>query len=296
MRGPAVERAARRREQALEIPRSGEDARLRRAANAKAAALETLECPLLALADLHGVEAMNIACWRSVDENEQTFGRAIWRLRPIVAILGADVDGRFKGKRATLRDCVELGFIIAGKQHVVPHQRKSLGASADRPGHGGERTGRLRQWRRRRRRALRSKQASGERCNIRVQNNRVRFEPLPTGKHDAARAAVLNEDRADLGVIAEPRAQLAREFAHRDRQLAHSAFDEPYALALDVRDEHQRRGRAKRGRTTVGRVSSEQLAKTRVLKMAREAAPHRTERVDIPEAANSRKTGATDKA
>ena len=64
----------------------------------------------------------------------------------------------------------------------------------------------------------------------------------------------------------------------RAGDLHHAAVHQPDAVLLDVRHQHQRRGRRERRRTAVGRVAREQLLQPWIVKAARQTVPQGTKR------------------
>ena len=101
---------------------------------------------------------------------------------------------------------------------------------------------------------------------------------------------------ARFGRVSERRAVADREVGESARDAMHSALDQPNALALDMRDQHQRCGRQEWGRSAIGGIAAEQLAQPGIPEVVVERAPHADERADLPEVAKAAKAEGGDQS
>lgn len=73
-------------------------------------------------------------CWR-VDEDQEFLGIAR-RDITVVAILGADIDGRLARELVVCENVVEFGSVVAREENVVPVEWEATRLCHDAPRHG----------------------------------------------------------------------------------------------------------------------------------------------------------------
>ena len=90
-------------------------------------------------------------------------------------------------------------------------------------------------------------------------------------------------DLADLGRAAKRDAATPRERRQLLDQAMHAALDVPHTRLLDMRHEHQGRGRCERRRTAIGRIAAEQLPKPGIGEVVTDRLPQGNEGLDVPQ-------------
>ena len=133
MRAPAVQGAARRGKQLVEIDRCRHLRDFRPPVDPQAAPLQHAKCLLCALFHLRCPVRMPVAIRRRVDQNQKFFlgGR---HAGIVVAILRADIDRRLPRQPVAAEDVVELGGVVTREKYIVTPQRKPVRLRNDAPG------------------------------------------------------------------------------------------------------------------------------------------------------------------
>lgn len=84
-----------------------------------------------------------VAASRRIDEAEQALFAmcvvGILQGTGVIAVLRADIDGRTARQTRACENIVEFGAIVAREKHIVPRQRKAVGARRQCPGDSRER-------------------------------------------------------------------------------------------------------------------------------------------------------------
>jgi hypothetical protein len=199
------------------------------------------------------------------------------RARRLIAILRADVDCRALRQARTPEDVVEFGSVVARKEDVVANERKALRASRHRPGEGRERPLGCRSCANGAR-GFGSCASVRERSSVPVPDDGVRRYAFALVGLHACCAAFLDEDPRDSSAKAQLGAASSRELRQRLGEARHAAFNDPNALALDVSNQHERRGSEERRRPAISGVSPEKLAQAGIGEMIFERARQCRER------------------
>ena len=294
VRGPSIKGPTRRREQRVEIRRRDEAMRELRL-QLQPASGEAARHGLRALVELLLGEFVGVAIGGRVDDDLEAFAArrcgawcGIFGQRP--AILRAQVD-RWIGDLFAAPQLREFRAVIGRKEHVVARQREALRLRMAEPDQRGERAAGARRASDRAP-CLLAEAPAGERCGIGIAQHRVRRDPLPVVENDAGGAARSGFDPGHPFAEQEPRAVLLREGFQRLCQRAHPAVDQPHALRLDMRDQHERGGRVEGRGAAICRVATEELAQALVLEMLAEHLPQALVRTDRGKIADAREADA----
>lgn len=164
----------------------------------------------------------------------------------------------------------------------MPDQGKSLGPGHEIPGQcrqGALR--RIRRWNC----ALdcRAQQAFCDRCDVGIDDHRIRIDELSGCELHAGSPAIPDGDFGRFRSVVEFCTAGRGQFCDRDGQPMHATLYQPHSVAFDVCNEHER-GRCKeRGRSAVSRIATEKLPQARVMEVISKRAPERGEGRYAPE-------------
>ena len=277
MRGRSVERSPRSREEPFEAARRRHHGGFGGAGDVQTRAAQQVEAAGFACGNLGRLEGLSIPVGGSIDQDEEALGAA-GKGAPIVAVLSADVDGGAERNLAVVEELAELFLVVRGEEDVVPREGKAARLGDQGPGDRRQRS--LARLSVSLRRGL-AEEPSSQRRGVAVEHHGVRSEDLAAGEPHARRAPVLDQDLLDLRVDADLPARALEEAGERRGDLVHAAFDEPHAVALDMRDDIERGRREERRRSAVRRVAAEELAQALVLEEITEGLPEGAVTVDV---------------
>ena len=199
------------------------------------------------------------------------------------AVLRADIDRALARQAALTEHVVELAGVVVVEEDVVPRQREALAAGVDGPGHGRQRALCVDERRACNAARVVTEQAHRQGVAVAVEDHRVGGQALAAAQHDAADVARCGGDALRGGAVTQLDTARRGQVGQALRQTRHAAIDRPDAVHLDVRDQHQRRRRGPRRGAAIGGVASEELAQTRVVKVAAERLPQRRKRTEACE-------------
>ena len=226
-----------------------------------------------------------------IEDGEEALGSAArGRRLAVAAVLRAEVDGRVLGHPAAPQR-LELGRVVVREEHVVPGEIEARRRRHRRDRDGRERAGGGRGLGNGRART-RSEEPGRQRRGVAVEDHGVGRDPLAGVEPHPRGAAALDQDLGDRGGGADRGAARLGERRDRTRQSPHAARDRPDAAALDMGDQHQRRGCRERRRPAIGRVAAEELPQPRVDEEIAEGPPQQRVGLDPQHAAEAGEAGA----
>lgn len=129
-------------------------------------------------------------------------------------------------------------------------------------------------------------QAGAESRWVSVADHRSRFDPFAGFQSHAGGPVFRHGDFGDAGIIVKARAIFSGDGFQCMGEGGHPAPDIPYALRLDMRNQHQRGRCLKGGGAAIGRVATEQLLQARIVKMLTEHLPETFIGADRDQVAN----------
>ena len=178
---------------------------------------------------------MSIAIGGRIEHQQHSFG-AIQRASRFgirAAILRAEIDGRIVRAAAAIERC-ELRRAVVRKEDIVADERRVADIARQRDGEG--RIGAILRPEPRQP-AGRSEPSIGERGCVRRDDDSLRIDRLPAGERDARYPPTIRTYSFDMRVVNNARAAALCTIGERIGNPLHPAFDQPDALALDMRDE-----------------------------------------------------------